>query len=204
MSDCLKTCTRCKVEKPFVEFGKNRRQKDGYHYWCKSCSKEYRRNYSDYAEVRKENRLARIESEPGYHERLLSATREWDRTHPERRLEIGRKYYRTHTYALSLKANLRRARILQAGREMISKDDWTKILETFEYRCAYCLQPENTLKASKLTLDHFRPLAKGGTHTKDNVIPACLSCNSSKRDDLIFSWLPRFESQGKFRTTKCR
>ena len=32
------------------------------------------------------------------------------------------------------------------------------------------------------TLDHIRPLSKGGTHTWDNVQCACGMCNSEKRD----------------------
>lgn len=29
---------------------------------------------------------------------------------------------------------------------------------------------------------HLIPLARGGNHKRDNVIPACIACNSSKRD----------------------
>lgn len=32
------------------------------------------------------------------------------------------------------------------------------------------------------TLDHVKPLAKGGAHTLSNIRPACRSCNSSKND----------------------
>lgn len=43
-------------------------------------------------------------------------------------------------------------------------------------RCYYCG------RKSKLTLDHFDPLAKGGAHCVSNVVFACSSCNSKKRD----------------------
>lgn len=43
-------------------------------------------------------------------------------------------------------------------------------------RCCYCG------RKSKLTLDHFDPLAKGGAHCISNVVFACSSCNSKKRD----------------------
>ena len=32
------------------------------------------------------------------------------------------------------------------------------------------------------TLDHVKPISKGGAHIPANLRPACLSCNSSKRD----------------------
>lgn len=34
----MKTCSKCKVEKPESEFYKNRRHKDGLAYYCKGCS----------------------------------------------------------------------------------------------------------------------------------------------------------------------
>lgn len=46
----------------------------------------------------------------------------------------------------------------------------------FNMQCAYCL-----VKCSP-TLDHFIPLAKGGTHAMSNLLPACHDCNSRKRD----------------------
>lgn len=30
--------------------------------------------------------------------------------------------------------------------------------------------------------DHFQPLAKGGLHCRENLVPACACCNSSKKD----------------------
>lgn len=61
--------------------------------------------------------------------------------------------------------------------------------------CAYCMKPGTTM-------DHFRPLALGGLHAVDNVVPACRSCNASKSDDLIFGWVPRFEHRVKVRGQK--
>lgn len=43
-------------------------------------------------------------------------------------------------------------------------------------RCYYCG------RKGKLTLDHFVPLAKGGDHCVSNLVFACSSCNSRKRD----------------------
>lgn len=40
--------------------------------------------------------------------------------------------------------------------------------------CHYCRQQK------KLTFDHVKPLAKGGAHSRDNIVMACGSCNSRK------------------------
>ncbi len=44
--------------------------------------------------------------------------------------------------------------------------------------CHYCGQH---VGAAALTLDHVVPVARGGRSTKGNVVPACASCNASKR-----------------------
>ncbi len=40
-----KVCQRCGRYLPLSEFCRNKRQKDGLHNWCKSCTKEYKAKY---------------------------------------------------------------------------------------------------------------------------------------------------------------
>jgi 5-methylcytosine-specific restriction endonuclease McrA len=44
------------------------------------------------------------------------------------------------------------------------------------HACQYCGSTK------RLTLDHVIPRSKGGTHTWDNVVAACETCNSTKGD----------------------
>jgi 5-methylcytosine-specific restriction protein A len=44
--------------------------------------------------------------------------------------------------------------------------------------CYYC---EKKFKPNDLTLDHVVPLARGGTSTQGNVVPACRACNQDKK-----------------------
>ena len=46
------------------------------------------------------------------------------------------------------------------------------------HRCQYC-------DASAETLDHVTPRSRGGTHSWENVVAACLRCNAVKRDRLL-------------------
>ncbi len=41
----MKTCSKCKEEKPFSEFHKNRSKKDGYQDYCKVCRVELAKSY---------------------------------------------------------------------------------------------------------------------------------------------------------------
>ena len=69
------------------------------------------------------------------------------------------------------------------------EDHWQDIADVFaefNHACAYCLRTDR-----KLTVDHMEPVSKGGGNTRSNIVPACLSCNSSKSDKSIFWMLNR-------------
>lgn len=64
-----------------------------------------------------------------------------------------------------------------------SKQEFQSKIEFFKYKCAYCGKSGETL-----TMDHFVPLSKGGMDAIHNLIPACQSCNSSKKASEVESW----------------
>lgn len=49
------------------------------------------------------------------------------------------------------------------------------------YRCAYCGKRP---RQDHLTIDHVVPRSRGGPHTWDNCVTACLGCNARKADRL--------------------
>jgi 5-methylcytosine-specific restriction endonuclease McrA len=63
----------------------------------------------------------------------------------------------------------------------ITPAEWRVILDHWQHRCAYCRA------VGPLTMDHVVPLAKGGRHAADNLVPACPSCNSGKHTK---TWRP--------------
>lgn len=67
-----------------------------------------------------------------------------------------------------------------AKRERCTGDiSWEDIQAKFAYwgtRCWMCGSTE------RLTIDHVKPLSKGGWHVLGNIRPACLSCNCSKNN----------------------
>ena len=52
--------------------------------------------------------------------------------------------------------------------------------------CAYCGGPDEALQK-----DCVQPISRGGRYTLTNVVPACRSCNASKSNDEVTSWMRR-------------
>jgi 5-methylcytosine-specific restriction endonuclease McrA len=52
--------------------------------------------------------------------------------------------------------------------------------------CAYCLAVDRDLQR-----DCVIALSRGGRYTLGNVVPACRSCNASKCNDEVTSWMRR-------------
>jgi len=67
----------------------------------------------------------------------------------------------------------------------LTVDQWFAILEAWGC-CAYCGNLDKALQK-----DCVQPLSRGGRYTLENVVPACGSCNASKSNDEVTSWLRR-------------
>jgi 5-methylcytosine-specific restriction endonuclease McrA len=52
--------------------------------------------------------------------------------------------------------------------------------------CHYCKKP---LKEGKITVDHVVPRKLGGRDTLENLVLACQTCNSQKRDKSLATFL---------------
>jgi 5-methylcytosine-specific restriction endonuclease McrA len=63
--------------------------------------------------------------------------------------------------------------------------DWVRIRDAWA-GCAYCGAVGGALQR-----DCVMPISRGGRYTLDNVVPACRSCNTSKCNDEVTSWMRR-------------
>jgi 5-methylcytosine-specific restriction endonuclease McrA len=88
-----------------------------------------------------------------------------------------------------IESQRRRARCLGAE-ATLTLADWFAILDHFDWLCAYC-----RAKPFQVLL-HFVPLPAGGT-TRDNCIPVCYSCRSSRNheDTLVRDYLSHIKTQ---------
>lgn len=76
----------------------------------------------------------------------------------------------------------------------ISERDWKRLVNRHGGRCAYC-----QAKPVVITVDHVIPINRGGRHSIGNVLPACKSCNSAKRDVLLAEFRRRMRRDAEKR-----
>ena len=65
--------------------------------------------------------------------------------------------------------------------------------------CHYC---QRKFAPKELTMDHVVPLARGGTSTEGNIVPACRECNRDKKlttpaEELLKKLSSDSESEGE-------
>jgi hypothetical protein len=140
--------------------------------------------------------------------------KEWYNNNKEHVLEYAAKYRKTY-YITNKESISKRTKIYKANnKEKLRNDsrkrrnlkrnvaceysetEWMQCCKYFNNKCAYCGKEE------KLTQDHFIALNKGGEYTKNNIVPACLSCNSSKCHRDFFVWYPKQPFYSKKREQK--
>lgn len=82
--------------------------------------------------------------------------------------------------ALKLTAHHRRRTLKMNCVGTHTNEEWLERLRHHNHCCAYCGSPQN--EGLKLTRDHYISLKRGGTNYADNIVPACSTCNSKKKD----------------------
>lgn len=92
----------------------------------------------------------------------------------------------------------RRAQKLATATEHLLADDLNEILVQHDNKCWIC---EDNL--TEVTWDHYQPLSKGGSHTKDNLRPSCRICNSKKSNFWPFTEEMRQKIAEEVRASRC-
>lgn len=101
----------------------------------------------------------------------------------ERKRETSRAWAMANKDVRKAHEQKRRAITRGAAAASFTAKAWKAMLAAYENRCAYCLGTFD-----KLEQDHVVPVKDGGTHTWDNIVPACRSCNAHKHTSY---WTPQ-------------
>ena len=182
-----RVCTVCNIKKDISEFYK--RGNGGFYGECKECQlkkqKEYHLKNRDKIILNKrEYNKRRKEEIHDYNKKYYTKNSEdiknrvkiWCKNNPEKLRDLRRRCIHIRNA---------RKRLLISN---FSKKDWEECKEYFKnengiLECAYCGK-----ELKRATQEHFIPLSKGGNYTKNNIIPVCGSCNSSKCDKEFEEW----------------
>ena len=89
-------------------------------------------------------------------------------------LEDGLGYIHSIAQTLPLPSVIRLARMIKRPRR-VRKMTRYEIFNRDRYTCQYCGE-----QSRHLTLDHVVPRYRGGQHTWENVVSACVACNRRK------------------------
>lgn len=127
------------------------------------------------------NPAARLAASQRWKENNRAWTREYARLQrlkdPEKHKEYCRVWRKLNPGASAIYDARRKARKLGRQNERITVSFKRALLVRQSYLCVYC---DADLRAVKKNLDHRISLARGGTHTRDNLQYTCEPCNKKK------------------------
>lgn len=122
------------------------------------------------AHLREQGRVYRASLTPDQKAARLAKTRERDR----QRYKTDPEYRKRKT-----EATLKRRLFYGSGD--VSEAEWQALTQIYGGKCAYCFNDATEI-------EHIHPVALGGSHSVDNLVPACKPCNLSKRDTPLILW----------------
>ncbi len=206
-------CISCKANKPFTAFARCKSEKAGIKRICRKCADKKRRlaralpkkppcetrkcndcqrqlpqkSYSKKSDSRDglasicrdcaRSRMQVWYSRPGNPEKVSEKAKIWGAANPDLLVAIRRVS----------KQNRRVAKAASEG--SFSSSEWVGLVAQFNSCCGYCLRGENI--AGPMTAEHMLPISRGGSNYIENIIPACRSCNSAKRNSTLLEFLVR-------------
>ena len=182
--DTTKKCNKCGIEKTFEEFHKKR---NNVNHICKECVKD--KYYANHDQRKRQQRerydpIKSAEYNKMYKKSHKDEIRDWTKEYFKNKPGL-RKIYKQ-----------RRNAIKRSLPSTLTKKQWAEIKEHFSGKCCYCN------RELPLTIEHFIPITKSGELTRNNIIPACKSCNSSKGNRDALTWFRKQEYYSKAREQK--
>ena len=203
-----KACTKCKVEYPATSeyWHRKKDSKDGFNTQCKVCRNEQNKQwYEDNREQKKDYLRVYYQDNK---EKIKDYNRAYYQDNKEQLDDYSRAYRQDNKERVR-KWRRRSKQIRKAKKHKLphtfTTQEWEETKQIFNNSCAYCgmTKEEHRQEYNQiLHQDHFIPLSKGGGYTKENIIPACRSCNASKKDTDFEEWYPQQEYYSKEREQK--
>jgi len=204
-----KRCPKCGQGKPLSEFNKNRSRPDGLQTYCRPCQRasgaasdaKHRDGRRAYYRANRAQIIARAtawnranierrreivnayntRNRPRAHAYYI-AHRDTIKQHVQSWRETHRESYRKHRRDYRLRypekhAEKQRRRNARKRGSVFERVDYAAILERDGSVCHIC---GREVASADMSFDHVIPLARGGSHTADNIKVAHMLCNVRK------------------------
>jgi hypothetical protein len=206
----MKTCSKCKIEKPREEFGARKDARDGLKSNCRECANasvarweaenkekkkaqmaEWYVNNSDHSknyskEYYQKNKEVKLEKCKNWHknnpDKVAVKHKKWASKNKEHLKNYNHSYAQENPEKITAKEAKRRAAKLQATPKWLTEEDFAKIREV--YKEAKRLEK---LDGIKRHVDHYYPLQGKtvcGLHIYENLQILTESENCSKNNKL--------------------
>lgn len=178
----MKICSKCKIEKPFSEFGKHNQTKDGLKSRCKECNAlEMRDYYSRNKQSVQSYIKTWIDNNRGKH---ATYVKKWNDKNSDYKKTLNAAWKKSNKDLVNASTQKRRAaRRCQLG--IVSRDIVQKLLKTQQNFCVNC--HADLLKVG-YHIDHNMPLSLGGLHDDNNLQLLCPTCNMKKGNKDPIEW----------------
>lgn len=174
----LKWCWKCESWKPKSEFSKDKGRGDSLKAICRDCA-YVRKTPGPIRRKRREMKRKGFSWCRGCKEWLPSEQVHQGACQDCHNREARERYTRDKEFRMERRQH---AHSRKRNTNPIPVIGQQVLLEEFNGKCAYCGAPAETW-------DHIVPISKGGETKPYNIVPACASCNSSKKDKDLFDWL---------------
>lgn len=195
-----KICSLCKVEKPLTKeyFNLSKSQKDGFHSYCKDCS---RAKYKEHYQANREHHIKRRKTYyDNNREAQILTSKNWQKNHPEEVKELKKRHSIKQSDHIKERVAKWKANNPIHARFLVIKNNYPHnelnyltledLIEVFNkfalnqdtYYCNYC---NKELPFNDATIDHVIPISKKGENSKENLVVACWDCNLKKGSKLI-------------------
>lgn len=192
MSNDTKLCTTCNLRKGPNEFNLKSAAKDGRQPKCRECTREYKARWK--AENRDEilrkareayranpgkakeyQQMRRAQNPDEWRAKYAEYTRKWraDPENAKRSRAAVSRWATSPEGRICKSAHQRKRKALVVANVGVSTEQIRARIDYFGGRCWVCGDPATTV-------DHVKPLSKGGLHLASNMRPACGPCNFRK------------------------
>ena len=162
----MRVCKKCGVEKALEDFTPHAPSKEGRTHECRACATVRKLEWAKQNPAKSKASIAK------WRQANIEALREYGRGNTKRWQAANPEKVREYSIQ-------RRARKKASQFYAVS----TGFLKRLHAQpCIYCGSTKN------IEADHVVPLARGGQHSIGNLVPACRTCNASKRDRFIMEW----------------